>query len=106
MASTVNAENSYDGPRVPVIVDVVPYDPAHGVLTWWNDGAVLRMEISSEFPEGTVVISGNPEGLHSLARHLLALAQRAVPDGSHFDFDYYFGWLEAGSPNLRIEVEK
>ncbi|MEV6631635.1 NUDIX domain-containing protein [Actinoplanes sp. NPDC051470] len=59
-----------------------------------------------ESPEKTVVISGNPAGLVSLARHLLTLAQDTVPDGRHLDFDSYCGWLEGGSAAIRIEIEK
>ncbi|WP_446686763.1 Imm32 family immunity protein [Planobispora siamensis] len=57
-------------------------------------------------PEQTAVISGNPAGLTSLARHLLTLAQNGVPDGNHFDFDTYSGWLAEDSIALRIEVER
>lgn len=53
-----------------------------------------------------MVLSGNPAGLTSLARHLLTLANDDVPDGMHFDFDTYAGWLSDGSMALRIEIEK
>jgi len=88
-----------------VTLEVISYDPALGVGTWWDDDAVLRAEVW-ESPEKTVVISGNPAGLMSLARHLLTLAQDAVPNGRHFDFDTYCGWLEDGSAAIRLEVEK
>ena len=105
MASVVAAGQGQDRPRSAVTLEVTTYDPALGVGTWWDEDAVLRAEVW-ESPEKTVVISGNPSGLMSLARHLLTLAQDAVPDGRHFDFDTYSGWLEDGSTAIRIEVEK
>ncbi|GAB3814679.1 Imm32 family immunity protein [Micromonospora zhanjiangensis] len=105
MASAVADGHSNDRSTSRVDVEVAVYDPALGVATWWNDGTVLRAEVWDS-PERTVVISGNPAGLVSLARHLLTLAQDAVPDGRHLDFDTYCGWLEEGSAAIRIEVEK
>jgi hypothetical protein len=105
MASAVTAGRGSDRPRSAVTLEVTTYDAALGVRTWWDDDAVLRAEVW-ESPEKTVVISGNPAGLVSLARHLLTLAQDAVPNGRHFDFDTYCGWLADGSAAIRIEVEK
>jgi hypothetical protein len=81
------------------------FDAKSGIGTWWEEETILRVEILDS-PEKTVVISGNAAGLTSLARHLLTLAQASVPDGRHFDFDTYCGWLEEGSAAIRIEVEK
>lgn len=94
-----------DRVRRSVTVDLVEYDPEYGLGTWWDDDTVLRVEVV-EHPERTAVISANPAGLRSLARHLLTLAQDKVPGGRHFDFDRYCGWLDDGSVALRIEVEK
>lgn len=105
MASAVDAGHSHDRSTSRVSVEVMVYEPALGVGTWWDDGTVLRAEVW-ESPERTVVISGNSAGLVSLARHLLTLAQDSVPDGRHLDFDTYCGWLEEGSAAIRIEVEK
>jgi hypothetical protein len=105
MASAVAAGGEPDRPTLPVTVEVTTYDPSLGVGTWWDEETVLRAEVW-ESPEKTVVLSGNPAGLVSLARHLLTLAQDSVPDGRHFDFDSYCGWLEEGSAAVRIEVEK
>jgi hypothetical protein len=105
MASAVGAGQGHDRSTSSVAVEVTAYDPALGVGTWWDEGTILRAEVW-ESPEKTVVISGNPAGLVSLARHLLTLAQDAVPDGRHLDFDTYCGWLEEGSAAIRIEVEK
>jgi hypothetical protein len=105
MASTVDPGRDRGRPVASVEVEVAVYDPALGVGTWWEDDTILRAEVW-ESPEKTVVISGNPAGLVSLARHLLTLAQESVPDGRHLDFDTYCGWLEEGSAAIRIEVEK
>ncbi|SBT38680.1 Imm32 family immunity protein [Micromonospora narathiwatensis] len=105
MAHAVDVGGAHDRRKSPVTIDVLTYDPAHGVGTWWDDETVLRAEVW-DAPERTVVISGNRAGLRSLARHLLTLAQDAVPDGRHLDFDTYCGWLEEGSAAIRIEVEK
>lgn len=94
-----------DRSYVTMEVVIYDYDPKFGVGTWWDDDATLKVEVW-ESPERTAIISGNPAGLVSLARHLLTLAQDAVPDGQHFDFDTYLGWLDEGSVAIRLEVEK
>jgi hypothetical protein len=43
--------------------------------------------ISVRATEAEVVISGNPAGLRSSARHLLVLAQEATPNGEHVHLD-------------------
>jgi hypothetical protein len=45
----------------------------------WDDGFEIWLEVSG----GEVVLAGNPEGLTSLARHLLTLAQASVSPGAH-----------------------
>lgn len=87
-----------------VTVQIRPYDASRGVTTWWDEEAILCVEVDNEF--GAVVISGNPAGLRSLARHLLTLAHTTVPDGRHLDFDTYGGHLTESSRDLRLEVEK
>lgn len=105
MASSVDPSQSRGRPVTSAEVEIAEYDPARGIGTWWEEGTVLRAEVW-ESPEKTVVISGNPAGLVSLARHLLTLAQESVPDGRHLDFDTYCGWLEEGSAAIRVEVDK
>lgn len=90
--------------RTVVHVEVQPYDPRLGIGTWWSDGSRLRVEVWER--EGTVVISGNPAGLESLARHLLTLASVEVPDGRHFDFDQGIDPFTEDSLGLRLEGEK
>jgi hypothetical protein len=92
-------------PTSPVVVDVIPYDPTRGLISDWDDDTVLRLEVLTS-PPNTILVTGNPAGLRSLARHLLTLAQPEAPVGSHLDFDDYCGWFEEGSFGLRIEVEK
>ncbi len=105
MAPPVDPAGERTRPVVPVEVEVTAYDPVLGVGTWWEEDTALRAEVWDS-PEKTVVISGNPAGLVSLARHLLTLAQESVPDGRHLDFDTYCGWLEKGSTAIRVEVDK
>lgn len=52
-----------------------------------------------------VLISANNEGLLSLANHLLTLAQKEVPIGSHIHLDEYNS-LEEGSIDLIIEKKE
>jgi len=85
-----------------VTLDVVPHSSARGVVSWWDADSVARIEVDAE-PEPIVIISGNAEGLRSLARQLLTLAQADTPGGSHMDFDTYGGTFEAGSVALRLE---
>jgi hypothetical protein len=101
----INQGEGAERPTVSVSVDVIRYDPALGVGTFWEEDSTLRLGVW-ETPERTVVISGNASGLVSLARHLLTLAQVDVPGGRHFDFDTYGGWLDDGSFALRIERDR
>lgn len=103
MASPINSP-SPDNATPHIITKVAPYDPSRGLISEWNEGTVLRVELLDS-PEPTAVISGNRLGLQSLARHLLTLSQQGVPAGSHLDFDSYCGWLEDGSAAIRIELD-
>ncbi|MBR2826946.1 MAG: hypothetical protein IKE78_05535 [Erysipelotrichaceae bacterium] len=62
----------------------------------WVDG----FELSVKVEDGTVVISGNKEGLLSLANHLATLADQEGND--HFHLDEHNS-LEEGSAELIIE---
>ncbi|MEU1723347.1 hypothetical protein [Nonomuraea sp. NPDC005692] len=105
MALVRGANPSEEPEATTVVIEIRAYDPARGVGSWNEKGTTLRAEVFTD-PEPTVVISGNPAGLTSLARHLLTLAQEGVPDGRHFDFDTYCGWLAEDSMALRLEVER
>lgn len=63
----------------------------------WEDGYSLRCTVQNS----EVVLEGNKEGLISLARHLLELAQDHVPEYTHFHLDQYND-LEEGSSELII----
>ena len=81
-----------------VIVEVPEYDPERGLRTEWDDG----FEIGVRVQDGEVVVTANPAGLRSLARHLLVLAQDAVPVGHHIHLDDSNS-LEDGSVGLILE---
>ncbi len=98
------ALNNPEGPEAlrQVTVEVIPPSASHGVVSWWEPDAVLRIELDSK-PEPIAVISGNAAGLTSLARQLLTLAQSDVPRQSHMDFDTHLGLFDEGSAALRLE---
>ena len=60
-----------------------------------------NFKIKTSAPFDALTIEANREGLISLARHLLHLAQEEVPNGSHFHLDE-FNSLEEGSLELII----
>jgi hypothetical protein len=60
-------------------MELPAYNPVTGLSYSWEDG----FEIAVGSTPTEVIISANPAGLISLARHLLTLAQEPVPDGSH-----------------------
>lgn len=62
----------------------------------WVDGFKLSVKVEDE----TVVISGNKEGLLSLANHLATLADEEGND--HFHLDEHNS-LEEGSAELIVE---
>ncbi len=64
-----------------VKLEIPEYSPKNGIQTIWED----NFEIKTSIQYDSVAIFGNKEGLISLARHLLTLAQENVPSGSHVD---------------------
>ena len=62
------------------------YSREEGLRLVWRPGYVLRASASGD----AILISGNAEGLRSLAQHLLTLAEEHVPAGvhAHMDPDY------------------
>ena len=69
----------------------------NGVACVWEE----NFKIKTSAPLDILTIEANREGLISLARHLLHLAQDDVPNGSHFHLDEYNS-LEDGSLELII----
>lgn len=79
-------------------INIPDYSNINGLQLEWEE----NFEISSNIESNTITIKANPNGLISLARHLLALAQADVPIGSHIHLDE-LNSLEAGSVELIIE---
>jgi len=71
------------------------------------DGKSLKFEweddytISCLVENNSVYLSANKDGLITLARHMLTLAQNEVPENSHIHLDEYT-CLEKGSTELVI----
>ncbi|MBQ7326276.1 MAG: hypothetical protein IJW93_02230 [Clostridia bacterium] len=63
----------------------VPTYDENGMTFVWEDGFSIKCSIDNE----AVRIEANKEGLISLARHLLELAQEEVPEFEHIHFDEY-----------------
>ena len=78
-------------------IDLPDYEPGHGLRLRWDAGAEIAATLDEEF-----VIRANPEGLRSLAYHLLALAQPGVPAGTHVHLDEWSGLVE-GSAGIVVE---
>ncbi len=62
----------------------------------WEEGSEIRVKVEN----GTAVISANREGMLSLAKQLMALADRAPGDHIHYDEN---NSLETGSAEMIIE---
>ncbi|MDA1368276.1 hypothetical protein [Glycomyces algeriensis] len=87
-----------------VTVRVKPYDRSTGVVSWWEPNAQLSVSIV-EFSFGREIdIQGNRDGLVSLARFLLTLAQDEVPNGRDILLDSEE--LDGESETLRILIQE
>jgi hypothetical protein len=64
-------------------VELGSYSPESGLRLVWVPGYHLGVQANAD----EVTITGNPEGLRSLAQHLLTLADEAVPSGAHAHFE-------------------
>jgi hypothetical protein len=62
-----------------VSMDVPEYNRQSGLHFEWDDGFMIGLEVQGS----EVRLTANREGLRSLARHLLTLAQDDVPSGHH-----------------------
>lgn len=65
-------------------IDVPAYDEK-GFLFVWDEGFSIKCSIN----DTSVCIEANREGLISLARHILELAQDNVPEFEHIHLDEY-----------------
>ena len=63
----------------------VPVYGENGFTFVWEDGFSIKCSIDNT----SVSIEANKEGLVSLARHLLELAQENVPEFEHIHLDEY-----------------
>ena len=77
----------------------LPEYEKEGLRLEWEENSILSVIFDKD--ENTLAIGGNREGLISLARHLLTLAQENVPIGYHIHLDDQNS-LEAGSCELII----
>ncbi len=82
-----------------MIIDVPDYKK-DGFKYVWEKGFVINCSVE----ESGVLIKANKEGLISLARHLLELAQDEVPNFCHIHLNE-FNSLEDGSEELTIVKE-
>lgn len=79
-----NDERLKKRPLKRIEIVIPEYAKEYGV--WPITGGPYVLEVHLD-PKGTVVISGDKEGLITLARHLLTLAQDEVPLGAHIHYD-------------------
>ena len=75
----------------------VPEYNENGFSFVWEDGFSIKCSAMND----QICIEANKEGLISLARHLLELAQDNVPEYAHIHLDAYNS-LEDGSAELLI----
>jgi hypothetical protein len=83
--------------KIEMKIEVPKYSKETGITYKWENGFELQTNIHS----GIITISGNKEGLISLANHLLNLSQEEIPSGFHLHFDDSNS-LEEGSSELII----
>lgn len=77
-------------------IDIPAYDEC-GLRFAWEPAYSIKCTVDN----GSVYLEANRDGLVSLARHLLMLAQENVPDREHFHLDQ-FNSLEDGSAELVV----
>ena len=78
-----------------ITLSIPDYSRERGIRIDWIDGFDITVEIMSK----ETVITANKEGLISLAKILLTLAQDEVSSGSHVHLDQYNS-LEDNSSEL------
>jgi hypothetical protein len=79
-------------------IEVPDYSPSDGLRLEWDHGFSITVQASAS----STMIMANVEGLVSLARLLLTLAQPNVPVGVHIHLDQSNS-LEGGSQELVIQ---
>lgn len=81
-----------------VILDIPKYSSERGIEMQWES----NFEIIVRNNGGEILLKANKEGLLSLAKQLLVLAQPEIPIGYHIHYDEHNS-LEEGSSDLIIE---
>jgi hypothetical protein len=80
-------------------IDLGSYSREDGLRLTWVPGYSLRVVTTGD----GVVISGNEQGLRSLAQHLLTLADGQVPTGAHAHVE---PGLELDDDSVALILEK
>lgn len=73
-------------------IQIPTYSRDSGIEFVWEENFIIQADNNLN----SVVIKANKEGLQSLAKHLLTLAQDEVPVDTHLHYDE-FNSLEEGS---------
>lgn len=81
------------------VIELPEYNTTEGLRLEWESGFRILTKVDAK---GTIIISANSQGLISLARHLLVLAETSVPTGRHIHLDISNS-LEEGSQELILE---
>jgi hypothetical protein len=79
-------------------LEIPEYSTENGLKTDWENGFIIKTKIE----HGAINLIANKEGLISLAKQLLYLAQENVPLNHHIHLDE-FNSLEEGSVELVIQ---
>lgn len=81
-----------------IVLKIPKFSPEKGIQLEWEQDFFIR--ITEE--DGTILLSANQQGLRSLAKHLLCLADSAAPINSHLHLDETNA-LSEGSIELILE---
>jgi hypothetical protein len=81
-----------------LVIKVPKYDPETGLKLEWEKGFAIKIIQEND----TVILQANENGLMSLAKHLITLANPEVPGNIHFHLDDSNS-LEEGSSEIIIE---
>ncbi|MNC44159.1 hypothetical protein D3C76_379190 [compost metagenome] len=79
-------------------IQIPKYSKDNGIEFVWEDNFTILAEKNAD----SIIIKANKEGLQSLAKHLLTLAQNEVPVDTHLHYDD-FNSLEDGSCEIVIQ---
>lgn len=78
-------------------IEIICYNSNDGLRLCWESDFSIKVCVENN----ETFICANREGLMSLAKHCLTLAQNSVPVGTHIHLDEYNG-LEDNSAELII----